>query len=180
MLKPALPKAQNPQLAAGFTLIEILVVMVIIGVIVTLAAVRFGGNDVDTLQQEAERMSLLLETARDEAIAGGNLLGLAPSAHGYRFMKQDATAHWVPLDDNEVLRPRTLPDMVSLENPRVNLQPLLPDTYVAFSPSGVNAPFSITLRTGEVTRILSADALGRVSLTIPGLPAATPSAAGKP
>lgn len=179
MLKPVQAR-QNPQHAAGFTLIEILVVLVIIGIIVTLAAVRFGGNDVDTLQREAERLSLLLETARDEAIASGASLGFSPAAHNYRFVKQDATAHWLALEDNEVLRPRPLPEVVSLENPRVNLQPLASDGYIVFAPSGVNAPFTLTLRAGDATRQLSADALGRVSLIVPGLPLASTAKADKP
>ena len=76
----------------GFTLIEILVVMAIVGIVVALAAVRFGMSDVDTLQREAERLSLLLETARDEAIGLGQPIGFSAQPGTYRFWQQDASS----------------------------------------------------------------------------------------
>ncbi|QDQ27972.1 type II secretion system protein GspH [Chitinimonas arctica] len=157
----------------GFTLIEILVVLVIIGIIVTLAAVRFGGNDVDTLQREAERLSLLLESARDEAIVSGAPLAFQPGQRSYAFWIQKAPPLWEPINNDEVLRPRQLPDAVTMDGVQVNLQPLAPNGRLVFQPSGVNAPFALTLRTGDVTRRLVADGLGRLSIVLPVTPGAS-------
>lgn len=168
----------------GFTLIEILVVMAIVGIVVALAAVRFGMSDVDTLQREAERLSLLLETARDEAIGLGQPIGFSAQAGTYRFWQQDAQGAWQALDKNEALRVRELPTPVQLEDIRVNLAPLPPDARVVFSPSGVNAPFSLLLRAGQDKRLLSADPLGRLVVSDPVAVAAAaaqaPQASGQP
>jgi type II secretion system protein H len=154
----------------GFTLIEILVVMVIITIIVTLAAVKFGPNDSDIAQREAERLALLLENARDEAIAAGTTLGWSPDEGmaGYRFWQQDANAQWQPLSDNETLRPRTLPVNTILLAVSVNLGPLAKDGKVIFTPSGVNAPFGLDVRSGDAVRHLSGDPLGRMTVDTPG------------
>ena len=157
---------------AGFTLIEILVVMVIISIIVALAAVRFGQSDVDTLQRESERLSLLLEAARDEAIASGSTMGFTPESNGYRFWIQNTETGWQPVADGEVLRLRELPTPLLLEDIQVNLQALVAGSRIVFSPSGVNAPFSLTLRAGLDTRTLRADALGRITIQVPQVPGA--------
>lgn len=151
----------------GFTLIEILVVLVIISIIVVLAAVRFGQSDVDTLQRESERLSLLLETARDEAIASGAAAGFSTEPGGYRFWQQQPDASWQPVADSEVLRARELPQALRLDDIRVNLQPLSEGGRILFSPSGVNAPFSLTLSAGVERRTLQADALGRITVVNP-------------
>ncbi|WP_269530755.1 type II secretion system minor pseudopilin GspH [Chitinimonas sp. BJYL2] len=156
---------------AGFTLIEILVVMVIVGIIVTLAAVRFGGSDQDALIREAERLSLLLEAARDEAIATGTTLGFDAEDQQYRFWQQGQDYTWQPLSGNDTLRPRELPVPVRLGDIRVNRQPLVAGQKVVFTPSGVNAPFEFTISAGAELRRLSADALGRVAVAAPGVSA---------
>ncbi|MDN3576299.1 GspH/FimT family pseudopilin [Chitinimonas viridis] len=168
---------QRPRRVTGFTLIEILVVMVIVGIIVTLAAVNFSRSDTDALQHEAERLALLLESARDEAIAAGAPLAFGRAEQGYGFWKQDADGAWQLLEDNQILRVRQLPEAVRVADMRVNLLPLPPDGRVIFTPSGVNAPFTVELRAGEVVRKLNADALGRMTLEVPGLQAGTTTGA---
>ncbi|MGQ5523416.1 GspH/FimT family pseudopilin [Chitinimonas sp. PSY-7] len=172
-MRPTFPRAHN----AGFTLIEILVVLVIIGIVVALAAVRFGMSDQDTVQRESERLALLLESARDEAISLGQPIGFGLQSGGYLFYQQGPESKWAVLDKNEVLRPRELPTPVILENIRVNLVALPGDGYLVFSPSGVNAPFSLVLRAGAYRRVLSADPMGRMSVADPDVPVAQPKQA---
>ncbi|MFC4159567.1 type II secretion system minor pseudopilin GspH [Chitinimonas lacunae] len=161
------PRRRGP---AGFTLIEVLVVLVIVGVIVTLAAVRFGESDGSRLGREAERLAALLEVASDEAIASGTTLGWRPDGRGYRFWKRQGNT-WLPLDDNETLRPRELPEGMLIDEVRVNLVPLADEERVAFAPSGVNAPFSLRLRGPGGERRLQADAVGRIEETASVAPA---------
>lgn len=146
----------------GFTLIEILVVMVIIGIVLALAVVHFGESDATRVNREAERLSLLLEAARDEAISTGNTLGWSADAKGYRFWRREDN-QWLVLEDNETLRARELPEDMQIRDVRVNLSPLPDGNKLSFSPSGVNAPFTLVLVMGTANRHLAGDAMGRIN-----------------
>ena len=54
---------------SGFTLLELLVVLVIIGILLTMASLSVGGGgEQRQLREEAERITALLALAADEAI----------------------------------------------------------------------------------------------------------------
>lgn len=153
--------------ATGFTLIEILVVLVIVAIIMTMAVLRFGESDGNRLNREAERLSLLMEAASDEAISSGLMLGWAPTEKGYHFVRfDDATASWQALEGNDTLRPRELPADMQISDVRVNLAPLKKNDKLRFTQSGVNAPFTLLLTHGEARRKLVADVMGRIEQVV--------------
>ena len=103
--------------AAGFTLIEMLVVVFIIGVIAAgvLLSVNITGSDHE-LQTESERLATLMNYARDEAELQTRELGLACTARGYEFLAFDArTQLWGGIDEDDALRARTLPAGLTLK-----------------------------------------------------------------
>jgi general secretion pathway protein H len=106
---------------AGFTLIEMLVVVFIIGIIATgvLLSVSITGTDHE-LQTESERLATLMNYARDEAEIQTRELGLACSANGYAFYAFDPrTALWDNITEDDALRARTLPAGLTL---RLNVE----------------------------------------------------------
>lgn len=95
----------------GFTLIEILVVMVIIGVVVVGAMLSLGvlGRDreVDT---ERDRLEALLGVVREEAAMQGREFGLRFFVGGYEFVSYEPRqARWAPVPDDRTLRRREFP-----------------------------------------------------------------------
>ena len=97
---------------AGFTLIEVLVVVVIIGIIsaTVLLSVDLVPND-RALSQEGRRLASLIDLAEDEATLQGRDFGLEFTRTGYRFVEHDPfTGTWQPVTDDELLRERKLPD----------------------------------------------------------------------
>ena len=115
--------------AAGFTLLEVLVVVTIIGILIAMATVSFNvlGGDHE-MDQEAERLVAVLSEAREDALLHGRDLGLRVDARGYDWLKYDTrTDRWIPIDDDIVLRPRSLPEGVQLallvESRPVTLEP---------------------------------------------------------
>ena len=69
------PPAQRA--AAGFTLIEVLVVMVIFAIAAGLIALRLLPDDLERARHEAEATALLIERAADEAERTGRPLDSA-------------------------------------------------------------------------------------------------------
>ena len=95
----------------GFTLIEILVVVLIIGVIsaAMLLSVNLTGRDSD-LEKESERLLSLVNYAREQAELQTREYGLIFHDDGYQFVAYDARRGlWREIYEDESLRLRKLP-----------------------------------------------------------------------
>ena len=95
----------------GFTLIEILVVIVIVGIISAAALLSFGllGGDDRTLERDARRLSSLIQVVNDDAVIQGRDFGLEVMLSGYRWVEHDPILNqWFEVADDEVLRTRQL------------------------------------------------------------------------
>jgi general secretion pathway protein H len=83
--------------ARGFTLLEMLVVLVIAAVMAGLAVFGMQDSPARKLQREANALAALINAAADEAVARSLELGLAIDARGYRFVYLDPeTRRWQP------------------------------------------------------------------------------------
>jgi len=89
----------------GFSLIEILVVLVILGVAIAAVTLGIAGaSGGRQLERDAERVGALLVYACEQAELGGRDIGVSFSRTGYRFGRNNHVA-WELLRDGE-LRPR--------------------------------------------------------------------------
>ena len=101
----------------GFSLIEILVVIVIIGIIMSIAvlSITLVGGD-SQLRDEAQRIVSLVDVARDESLLQGREFGLEFMQTSYRFVEFDPlTLQWSEIIGDDTLRPRELPEELELE-----------------------------------------------------------------
>lgn len=96
----------------GFTLVELLVVLVVIASLVGLASLSGGGDGARAARHEAERLALLVPLLSDEAVLGNRELGLRFDAGGYEAMQRDAAGQWQRLPS---VPAHTLPDTVAIE-----------------------------------------------------------------
>lgn len=107
----------GPQRQSGFTLFEILVVVLIIGIIAGTAVLSVGVlRDDRQVRREADRAAALFSILQDEAMLQGREFGIEFTRAGYRFVEYDPFGdRWaeIPLDD--LLRARQLPDSMEIE-----------------------------------------------------------------
>jgi general secretion pathway protein H len=96
---------------AGFTLIEVLVVVLIIGIMVTgvVLSLRVSGEDRD-LDRERDRILALADYLRDQAALQNREYGMRCTTGGYEFLVYEPRSEqWESLTGDPLLRPRQLP-----------------------------------------------------------------------
>ena len=98
--------------SAGFTLIEIMVVVVIIGVVAALMVLSFTVTGRDRqLEKESDRLFALFTYAREQAELQTREYGVLFQDDGYEFLSYDVRrAIWRSVPDDEALVARRLPD----------------------------------------------------------------------
>ncbi|MEK6749492.1 MAG: type II secretion system minor pseudopilin GspH [Pseudomonadota bacterium] len=95
----------------GFTLIEVLVVMLIISIMTSFAVIAIGKSKDRALEEEAKRLTALLRMGSEEAVLRSTDYVLTVAQDGYRFYEWSVKDHnFIPLDaEDGVFRPRQLP-----------------------------------------------------------------------
>lgn len=97
----------------GFTLLELLVVLLIIGISVTFITLTIDTRSGD-VEIEAKRLAALLNLAQEEAILNGREYALQFDAKGYSFLEL-AGSKWKEIEEDDVLRKRNLPEGIDIE-----------------------------------------------------------------
>ena len=102
------------QLQRGFTLIEIMVVVIIVATVVSIALLSVGvaGED-NELDKERRRLATLIEMVQDDATMQGREFGVEVMTSSYRFVEFDPlTRQWAEVPGDELYRLRYLPEGV--------------------------------------------------------------------
>ena len=99
---------RNP---AGFTLLELLVVMVIIGIIAAMLTLSVGVATPDSsTEKEIERIENLLKLASEEAVLAGRELGVTFYDKEYEFSTIDPdSGRWQPIEEEDPFTPHRFP-----------------------------------------------------------------------
>lgn len=100
----------------GFTLLELLVVMVMMGLMTAAAisTINYVFTD-DTAEKHSERLAALVELASEEALLTGRELGMRIDDDGYAFYQFDERAQaWSAINEQKVFRNRPFPEHIEI------------------------------------------------------------------
>ncbi len=147
----------------GFTLVELLVVMVIIGLTLGMATLNAIPSPRQDLEKEARRLALLLQLARDEAIVRNRLVAFEANGDRYRFMVR-GDAGWEPVTRDDLLRERGFknPPLQLVLEPAGTGNPEM--LRITFGREPVDRPFVLTMATGGNTVAIRADGVGHFTV----------------
>jgi len=179
--------------SAGFTLIEILAVVVIIGIVTAIAVISvkaMGGRT--TEGQTAVKLAGLIELASENARMENVQYGLKVKKHHYGFVVFNGRGAWLSVSNDPVLAGHDLPSGMSLSiDTRDSIKiPVVATTLgpvsassstdapeessglhpqVAILSTGEMTPFTLRLEaTGGKTYLIRGNASGHVHVVPPG------------
>lgn len=85
----------------GFTLLEILLVVAIVGIIASLATMTIPGEDFEKkTEREIRKLAAQISLLQDEAIVQSRELGVELWQNGYRFWGWQAEQGWNPISED--------------------------------------------------------------------------------
>lgn len=164
--------------SSGFTLIEVLVVTIILGIALSLAVANLIPDEREKVRIEAERVLILLEQVRDESAMSGKAIAVEVRENTMQFYKRDQKSvetKWLPLEtlNGSVISARpfangTIGDLYLGSLSPNTAKPAGPGALATFQPAGVAAPFELKIRSAasaQNVQTIRIDALGNLSLS---------------
>ena len=158
--KAAFRRARNGYGHLGYTLIEMLVVLMMIGLLVGSISAISQPSAGNRLQLEAERLAQLLNLAAAESRASGKTLRWTTDGGSYRFWHRQDSGGWMEIRDNDSLRQRQLPAGITITGLTIENRRQRDAARLDFTPQGFIPAYSVELTAGDETRHVSAPPVG--------------------
>lgn len=149
----------------GFTLIEMLVVLVVMGILLGMVSVNARPSDLDQLRVEAERLAQIMDMAAEESRITGKSIAWTSDGPGYRFWRRDGDDAWSEIRDSDLLRARKLPQGMAIANLRIESGPPASLMRLEFTPDGSMMAFAFDLSLGAGNYVIAASPIGDLRLS---------------
>ena len=150
----------------GFTLIEMLVALVIMGLFAGLISSVIRPDERALLRVEAERLAQLLDLAGTEARISGKPIAWTADGASYRFWRRESTG-WSEIGDNALLHKRTLPQSMTIASVLIEAARTGDLMRLEFSPQGLTPAYDISLSFGIERYTVAGSPVGDVE-ALPG------------
>ena len=146
----------------GFTLIELMVVLLIMGLFAGLVTTITRPDERALLRVEAERLAQLLDLAATKARLTGKSIAWTADGAAYRFWQFSEETYWSEILDDESLRARILPQGMVITGMQVENMQTLQQMRLEFNPYGETRAFSIELALGAQRCTVAGSPVGEV------------------
>ena len=156
----------------GFTLIEVVVVMLVIVIVLGIVSVNLEPDRNSVVRDEANRLALLLQTAQQESILQGKVIGVVIERQGYSFLALNDKGEFKPLSQDDVLYPRPLPSDIAITSVEIDGAPETDKPRLILLPTGELTVFTVTLSRGTTHWLVKGELTGEITAQIaPAIPA---------
>ena len=118
----------GPSSRRGFTLLELLVVLLVMGLAAGLIGTLVHPDERALLRLEAERLAQLLDLAATESRLTGKPVAFTAEVSTYSFWRWRDDAGWFQAREDS-LRPRSLPPGMAISGARIEFDPYVPAAY---------------------------------------------------
>jgi len=146
----------------GFTLIELMVVLLIMGLFAGLVSTITRPDDRALLRVEAERLAQLLDLAATKSRLTGISIAWTADGPGYRFLQYNEDTYWSEILDDDSMRPRTLPQGMIIAAMRVENTRTPQLMRLEFNPYGETPVFSVEMALGAERCTVAGSPVGDV------------------
>jgi general secretion pathway protein H len=130
---PIIHSCRQLHRGTGFTLLELLVVLVVVAIMVSMAMLSFGvlGRDRQA-EEESRRFWVVLQQAREEAELQAEDLAIFIAADSYEYLRFDPRRdEWQPIEADELFAQRQLPEgmrfRLRVDSREIVMKPDLPN-----------------------------------------------------
>lgn len=148
----------------GFTLLEVMVVLLIMGLLVGLVSALVLPDDQARLDVETERLAQLLALAGEQARISGHDVAWTVQPAGYGFSQRKAGAFWTEATGDDLLRSRELPAGMAIVELRVENTPATGPLRLEFRADGEALAFTIGLRLGTARSAIAGSPVGQITV----------------
>ena len=159
----SLPCARRSRRGAGFTLVEILVTLAVIGIAIAAVTLAFGHDSAAQLRQESDRLRSALEHAAEVAQWRRMDMVWQADQQGYRFLRPAADGIWQEETD-EVLAAHRLPADSALR--AIGAAGGAIPSQLTLHASGRNDPYTLVLASPAGSWTITGDPLNRVRAAV--------------
>jgi general secretion pathway protein H len=154
----------SKNLMRGFTLLEMLVVLVVASIMLSVATLSLMPNAQTLLRTESQRLAFLMENGAMSSQAGGQPLAWSGTGNSYRFWKLTKEGEWVRIERDNLLHPRILPDTVRIGGVSFNGRSIEPGSLVLLSPELSAKEFRVSLLSSDLVADIVGNGLGKVDV----------------
>jgi general secretion pathway protein H len=141
----------------GFTLIEILIVLVIIGITIGFALIAFGDfGESKRIRFAAEQLLNTIKLSQQKAILESSTLGIKLDKSSYQVLKFVNNKEWKPISNQGIFKIHYLPSQTVIHlKTNGNSEHNYPD--IVLMPSGDMTPFALdfgSIREKSIAQII--------------------------